>query len=79
MLGHTDNWANIYISADPTPTEREKEKKLGQELRERRDAGERNLIIPSNQIVTRATKIATNQSDDGNRNTKDDQNKENNQ
>jgi hypothetical protein len=79
MLRHTDDWANIYISADLTPSEREKEKKLRQELRERRDAGERNLIIRSSQIVTRATKIATNQSDDGNRNIKDDQNKENNQ
>jgi hypothetical protein len=79
MLRPTDDWANIYISADLTPSEREKEKKLRQELRERRDAGERNLIIRSSQIVTRATKIATNQSDDGNRNIKDDQNKENNQ
>jgi len=60
MLRHTDDWANIYISADPTPTEQEKEKKFRQELRERCDAGERNLIIRSSQIVTRATKIATN-------------------
>ena len=57
---------------------RYKEKQLRQKLRERRDAGERNLIIRSNQVVTRSNKIALNKSDDGNCNIKDDQNKENN-
>ncbi|KAK2156694.1 hypothetical protein LSH36_207g04008 [Paralvinella palmiformis] len=70
MLRHTDGWANIYISIDLTPTERDIERKLRQKLRVIRDAGERNLIIRSSHIVTRATEITINQREAENSSTK---------
>ena len=42
---------NIIITADQTIKEREESKKLREELRERREAGEQNLIIRGNKIV----------------------------
>ena len=42
---------NVIITADQTINEREKSKKLREELRERKEAGEQNLIIRRNRIV----------------------------
>ena len=44
-------WKNIYISPDLTPQQRLEGKQLRDELRRRRDNGERNLIIRHNKIV----------------------------
>ena len=52
-LRHTDNWSNVYISPDLYPSEREKERKLREELKTRRDAGETDIIIRGSQIITR--------------------------
>jgi hypothetical protein len=43
----------VYISPDLAPAEREKEKKLREELKTRRGAGETNIIIRGNQIITK--------------------------
>ena len=56
-LRHTETWSNVYISPDIAPAERDKEKKLRDELKTRRDAGESNLIIRSSQIITRKARI----------------------
>ena len=56
MLRHTEEWSNIYISPDVTPAERQKDKKLRDELKVRRDAGEPNLIIRGDMLVTRSTR-----------------------
>ena len=55
-LRHTDDWANIYISPDVTPLEREKEKKLREELKTWRNAGESNLIIKGDKLVTKTVR-----------------------
>ena len=46
-------WGNIYISPDLTITERDKEKKMQEEIKERWDAGEKNLFISERQILIR--------------------------
>ena len=57
ILGHakelrqSESWGNIYISPDLTPTERERDKKLRTELKQRRDDGERDIIIRNGKIV----------------------------
>ena len=45
MLRHTEEWTNINISPDVTPAERQKDEKLRDELKARREAGEPNPII----------------------------------
>ncbi len=52
-LRHTEKWSNIYISPDLTPTEREKDKQVRLEMKERRDAGEKTLYIRGGQILVR--------------------------
>ena len=54
----------VYINDDNTPKEREKIKKLRDELRKRRDDGEENLVINYKElkIVTRSPKIPPNDS-----------------
>ena len=47
----------VHITRHTTGREREKEKKLRDELKTRRDAGESNLIIRSSQIITRKARI----------------------
>ncbi|KAK2157631.1 hypothetical protein LSH36_188g10014 [Paralvinella palmiformis] len=67
-LRHTDDWANIYISPDVTPLEREKEKKLREELKTWRNAGESNLIIKGDKLVTKTVRkeLANSQPEYGN-------------
>ena len=63
-LRHTESWSNVYISPDIPPAEREKERKLRDELKTRRDAGESNLIIRSSQIITRKARVTRTTQDD---------------
>ena len=51
-LRETEDWTNIFISLDLTHRGREAGKKLGAELKRRRDDGEQNLAIRRNQIIT---------------------------
>lgn len=46
-------WSNIYISPDLTPKERQKNRLLRDELKIRRNAGEKNLYIKRGRIVSR--------------------------
>ena len=55
-LRRNDKWGNIFISPDQTPQEREKSKKLREELKRRRAAGETNIIIKRGIIVTDQSK-----------------------
>ena len=45
----------VIITNDMTVTERERSKKLREELRRRREAGEENLTIRNNKIMKRTT------------------------
>ena len=54
---------NVFIHQDLTPLQREKRRKLIQELRERQEQGERNLIIVRGKIVTKRTWLETATSD----------------
>lgn len=46
---------HIYVSTDKTKQQQEEEKKLREELKARRDAGQTNLIIRKNKIITKST------------------------
>ena len=46
-------WSNIYIFPDLTPKERQKNRLLRDELKIRRNAGEKNLYIKRGRIVSR--------------------------
>jgi len=46
-------YKNIYVSTDMTKFQRQKHKKLVQELKKRRERGERNLMILNGEIVLR--------------------------
>jgi len=46
-------WSNVYVSPDLTPKEREQNKKLCEELRARKAAGEKDLYIKFGRIVPR--------------------------
>ena len=50
-LRDTTEWSNTYISPDQTPQEREQGRKLRQELKDRREAGEEDITIRGHQIV----------------------------
>ena len=50
-LRSKDQWKQVYISADETKREREKQYQLRKELRDRRGNGEENLVIHRGQIV----------------------------
>ena len=45
------SWSNVYISPDLTPKEREANRRLREELKNRKDAGEKNLMIKRGKIV----------------------------
>ena len=59
-LRRLDQYNEIYIVADKTKYEREKHKKLVDELKSRRSKGERNLVIRNGIIVTRP-RVSTDQ------------------
>ena len=50
-LRSKDQWKQVYISADETKREREKQYQLRKELRDRRGNGEENLVIHRGKIV----------------------------
>ena len=50
-LRHHSQYENIYISTDRTKFQRQKHRKLVQELKKRREGGEKNLIILNGEIV----------------------------
>ena len=47
------NHVHIYVTTDKTKREREEEQKLREKLKERRDAGEENIIIRKGKIVSK--------------------------
>jgi len=52
-LRKSSTWSNIYISPDLTPKERAHNKKLREELKSRKDAGEKNIFIKHGRIISR--------------------------
>jgi len=50
-LRSNDQWKQVYINADETKREREKQYQLRKELRDRRENGETNLVIHRGQVV----------------------------
>ena len=52
-LRKSSKWSDIYISPDLTPKERSHNKKLRDELKMRKDAGEKDLYIKPGKIVSR--------------------------
>ena len=61
-LRRHSQYKNVYISTDMTKLQREKHRKLVQELKQRREGGEKNLIIYNGGIVPRRYRNATNAS-----------------
>ena len=55
LKGKGGVWGKVFIHQDLTPRQRETRKKLIQELKDRKDNGEPNLIIVNGKIVTRRT------------------------
>lgn len=53
---HPTKHTHIYITTDKTRKEREEEQRLRQELKERRGAGEEDIIIRNGKIVKRETR-----------------------
>ena len=51
QLRHHERWKNIFVTPDLTREEREEGKKLRDELKARRQAGESNLMIRRGRIV----------------------------
>ena len=51
QLKSKPDWENVYVNPDMTLAERNANRLLRQELKERRNRGERNLIIRRNKIV----------------------------
>ena len=52
-LRKSSKWSDIYISPDLTPKEHSHNKKLRDELKMRKDAGEKDLCIKRGKIVSR--------------------------
>ncbi|KAI8513752.1 hypothetical protein Bbelb_080760 [Branchiostoma belcheri] len=54
-LRNSTRWSRVYIVPDMTPNEREADRKLRQELKSRKEAGEANLVIRRGRIVCTQT------------------------
>ena len=50
-LRNADEWSRVFITPDLTPKEREKSRRLREELKRRKDAGEEGLVIRKGEIV----------------------------
>ena len=50
-LHNSTSWSNVFISPDLIPKEREVNKRLREELKSRKEAGEKNLMIRRGKIV----------------------------
>ena len=46
-------WQNVWIRQDLTPKQRQRRQQMVQEMKQRKEAGEANLIIVNNKIVKR--------------------------
>ena len=57
-------WKNVFLHQDLTPKQRERRHQLVTELKRRRQAGEGDIIIASNRIVTRRARAEDNQKRD---------------
>ena len=60
-LRNSSKWNEVFISPDLTPKERETNKKLREELRNQKQAGEKNLIIRCGKIVVDTRRSDSNQ------------------
>lgn len=58
LRSKTNYLKDIYIAPDMTPTEREENRRIVNELRNRRNTGEENLIIRQGKIVSKPTPSA---------------------
>jgi len=52
-LRNSSKWSNVYVSPDLTPKERKQNQLLRDELKSRRNAGEKDLYIKRGKIVSR--------------------------
>ena len=53
-LRNTEEWRNVFITPDMTRQEREEGKRLRDELKRRRDAGQTGLVIRRGKIIKKA-------------------------
>ena len=51
-LNRTDMWKNVYVTPDMTRKEQEIDYNLRKELKERREKGEKNLVMRGGRLVT---------------------------
>jgi len=58
-LMSTESLEMVFIQPDLTPKQRKKRQELVKELKQRKAAGEKDLIIVSNKIVTKRPRGAT--------------------
>ena len=58
-LEESDTWSNIFITPDMSPKEREKSKKLLEELKRRRDEGEAGVVIRGDDCIPRSTSASS--------------------
>ena len=70
-LRNHDQYKCVYIVSDKTKFEREKHKKLVDELKQRRADGETNLIIRNGSIITRPHHVTSQQPSSDSRDTND--------
>ena len=55
-LRNSTSWSNVFISPDLTPKECEVNRRLREELKSRKEVGEKNLMIRRGKIVVDARK-----------------------
>ena len=60
-LRNSSKWNEVFIFPDLTPKERQTNKKLREELRNRKQVGEKNLIIRRGKIVVDTRRSDSNQ------------------
>ena len=61
LLRKISKWQSVYVSPDLTLKEREINRALHQELKRRKDAGEKDLIIKRGKIINRQASDGPNQ------------------
>ena len=61
MLRKIPKWQSVYVSPDLTMKEREINRALHQELKRRKEAGEKDLIIKRGKIINRQAGDGPNQ------------------
>ena len=53
LLRRNSQYSDVFMAPDRTKFEREKHKKLGEELKERRSQGEKDLVIRNGVIISK--------------------------